>query len=427
MNTSLKHTQKFETAPARLRNLSLEIREIKQKIGSNIDDLLDYICRYLGVILEVRPEVRTILQYPLHKFLPAHGKFSLEKILNFVLANNNLDYHLNHHLLRIFPGAARNELKVTSYDVRDLVAMGIESQIEYLGEEMFLGGDESHKIFGINFAEFMNNAPDMYYTESTLAQLISEKVLKKYRPDLPMGLISCTPGTLSVSHLPRVHRQIQIFLDTLRQLAATPITLDIQFITCKNNFFKQVELEFSPLYLEEERSNSMMLYSELNPQQRSQLFQAIDTSKDAAVCFRKISQLRHLESRYINNAHRTHFLAGYDKHSQQDIIGCMYEGCSVKIRPEIIARQQTINLDLDIEIATIVKPLPALPVRAGEIALPTQLAQHINAQISFAQQNSFLLAGLANPYEDEGEKSFSPARKKEHLMVCCRANVSNTF
>lgn len=333
--------------------------------------------------------------------------------MNILLREETSQHNL--HLLR--EEAAKYNLHLEVYDVSDLITMAAEDRFEYCADEMDWLQEDNHQIFGINFQEILRNAPELYYTESSLARLISEKVLKNTSYDAPRALMSLSRGKLFICHVPPVHQEIRKFLDSLRQLAQIPIHIDLQYIICKNNFFRQVEMAFTPLYLQNDHGASLMLYSHLSLDQEQQLFAAIAKSKDAAVCFKKSFVARHMETRYVSHAYRTHFVAGYDYLKKTDRIGRMYEGTISKIRPQLHPEEQEISLELTLDVAVLTKPLQALPVAEGEIALPTQLTQHIQTQLTIPYKKSLLLAGCANPYEDEGEKSFAPSRKKEHLLL----------
>lgn len=309
------------------------------------------------------------------------------------------------------------QLQNEEYEVSDLVIPAPEGTHVPVESQ----DDRQYKIFGINFADILDNH-ESYYTETILAQLIREKVLQNRMEDFALGLISTRPGKLYIPHHPQVHKEIRQFLDTLRTLARIQIALDIRFITCKNNFFKQVDLEFTPIYAS--GLSAILLYSQLSREEERELSTAIAESNDASICFQQPLTLHHMESRCISHACRTDFLAGRDR-EQNDIIGRMYEGVIARLRPQLQSGQREISLDLEIDVAMLIKPLPTLPVAEGEIALPTQLTQHVKTSIPFSCDRVLLLAGFANPYENEGERSFAPARKKEHLLIYCKVELKN--
>ena len=426
MSTMLQ-TRKLTNHLAKLRNVFIDIKNIAKDIGGSGLQVLEYLSNQMQVKLVIEDEVRQNTRGSLDQGipLPSQGSLSLEDIFHLVLTSNGLSYRLDNRVLHIFlrEETAKNNLQVEIYDVSDLITTAAEEQFDYVSEENNLAEDDEYQVFGLNFKEIVDNAPELYYTESILAQLISEKVLKNRWQNFPMALVSSSYGKLFLSHLPAVHQEIHQFLDNLRQLSQLKLQLTAQFVVCKTNFFKQVELEFLPIYTNGDKGTSMLLCAQLNQEQEDKLFAAVRTSKDAAVCFHKSLNMHHLETRHISHAYRTRFVSGYNEELRCDRLGRMYEGAIVKLRPQVFTEAQELALDLDIDIATIVKPLPTLPIAMGEIAFPSQLTQHNQATIRFPYTHGLLLAGLANPYEEEGEKSFAASRKKEHLMLYWKGQV----
>lgn len=427
MTTALSQTRRMTNVLGKLRHIFVEIDNIKNEIGNTGLHFLQYLSNQMKVKLVIEEDALQKTQGSLEQCLPlpSAGTVSLEEIFDLVISSNGLVYHLDNRALRVFvrEELVKSNLQARLYDVSDLITSAAEEQFSYWGEEPALVQEDPYPVFGLNFAEMLENAPQLYYTESILAQLITEKVLKDRWQNFPLALVSPSPGKLFISHLPHVHDEIEHFLDTLRQLARIPLRLDTRFITCKTNFFKQVKLEFTPLLTNNEHGSSMLLYALLSPEQETELFTAIAGCKDAHVCFSKTLDMHPMETRYVSQANRTLFLAGYDEARKEDRLARMYEGAIVKARPQVHLEDASATLDLEIDVATLVKPLPTLPVADGEIALPSQLTQRSQVSIRFPHKQSLLLAGFANPYEDEGEKSFVASRKKEHLMFYWKMNV----
>ena len=304
--------------------------------------------------------------------------------------------------------------------------MGIEHQFEF-----FAMGDiwqdlqvtSEHPVFGLNFEEIVANNQDLYYSETGIARLIKENVFKDSWQDFPRTMITSSSGKLFISHFPYVHQAIAQFLQRLRHLAQKRIHLATTFIICKSSFFKQMELEFQPIYNEESGGRTMVLWTSLTQEQEQKLFSTVHKSRDAFSMRQRSLCLHHLESRHIARVTQTHFLSGYDARCRQDQVSRMYEGVVSKIRPQLNPEQGTITLDLDIDIAMINKPITSVPIADSEIAIPTQLTQHLRTQLAIPEAQGVLLAGFANPYEEEGDRSFSPARKKDQLLFYFRIDV----
>jgi hypothetical protein len=391
--------------------MTVDIADLKKGAGNRIIEIINYISDRLSLPLHIAPDIAEKIEHPIDRFIPETGTYSLEEILNRVLHSNQMDYHLAEGSLEIIGVYDERNPKLELYDVSDLIGIAADRQFDFSTEENFCENDDTqYQVFGLNFEEMLSH--DLYYTESSIARLIEENIYQGYNS--PHAIITSSPGKLFISNTPSVHQEIQQFLDTLRQRAQMQLVLETTLIVCKNSVFKQLPIEFSTIYNEKGNSRTIAFLSPLSPEQEQCLFSLMKESKDAFCIPQKPLYLHHLESRYILHASRTHFLAGYDSASGQNRIGRMYEGVIARVMPYLSKDKAT--LDLEVSVAMVSKPVASIPVPEGEVAIPSQLTQHLDTQLSLSDSTGVLLAGFANPYEDEGKKSFLPQRKKDQLM-----------
>ena len=426
MTSALSYTQKIKRGFIQLRNTNVDVGRLTEQ-SVKVIDILDYISEKTNFTLQIDSQVRAEANGRVKNgSIPQRGRYSLEQLLDMVLPAKGLDYYLDGTSLHIIRLHADKSPKLELYDVSDLTAMGIEHHFEF-----FAMGDiwqdlqvnSRDQVFGLNFEEIVTNNHDLYYTETGIARLIKENVFRDSWQDFPRTMITSSSGKLFISHFPYVHQAISDFLQRLRDLAQKQIKLDTTFIICKSSFFKQMELEFSTIYNDEGGVRTMALWTALSREQEEKLFNGVQKAKDAFSISQRSLELHHLESRYVARVTQTHFLSGYDALSQQDQVGRMYEGVVSKVRPQLNPEQETITLDLDIDIAMINKPITSVPIADGEIVIPTQLTQHLSTQLAVPESQGVLLAGFANPYEEEGDRSFSSARKKDQLLFYFRVGV----
>ncbi len=319
------------------------------------------------------------------------------------------------------------QLSLVTYAVDDLVTLAAEDNFDSPSNSLSIAPN-NHKVFGVNFEEIGSDLPSSYYNESILAELIKEEVLKKKNYHSAKTITS-VPGKIFISHYPHVHQEIECFLNQLRELAEIPVRMEGNFIGFKNNFFKQSNLTFHPLHLQNDNSNTVLPYAILDEEKSQEILSNIEGTKDAELIHQDSLYLRQGQSRHFYKQNHTDFLAGEGKSGEGksgEFIGRMYEGVVVHVKPQINRKSQDITFCLDVCVVTISKPIPAFPTMGGEIAIPNQLVQKVEAKIRVPWGKNLLLAGFANPYEDKGNKSFSPAKKKENFMLLLRAQMPMT-
>ncbi|BBM86731.1 hypothetical protein [Candidatus Uabimicrobium amorphum] len=381
-----------------------------------LDKAVDYIVSKLGITLELDRYAQQYLQQDLsHLSSLGFETISIEEFLYLALSPQQVKWNINEGVLRIRAAQHKcNKLYLKTYDISDLV---FSSSVL----DKYDAVDKPYKIFGENFEQ--EEIKDNYYTPGEIVAIVKEKVLQKYEYNSTM--ITTMKDKLFIRHYSHVHNHIESFLENLRISLRHRLHIGYGFIAFRSNFFKESNLDFTPIHTIQEKSNNLCLYATVNNSELSCFLQSVTESKSSQVIHKEDLELHQLESRNITNVTKTDFLAGTN--NDGDIVGRMFEGVSLKIQPEIREQKCKIDYNLTVKVASIAKPIPTFPIANGEIAVPNQKLQTIETKISVPYNHTVFLAGFHNPYDLQNDKSFSAHRKKENLMIYINANVESFY
>ena len=381
-----------------------------------LDKAMDYIVSKLGIVLELDNYAKQYLQQDLkHLSSLSFETISIEEFLYLALSPQQVKWNINNGVLHIRAAQQKcDKLYLQTYDISDLFfSNSLLDRYETI--------DKPYKIFGENFEQ--EEIKDNYYTPGEVVAIIKEKVLQKY--EYNSAMITTMKDKLFIRHYSHVHNHIESFLENLRISLRHRLQIKYGFIAFRSNFFKESNLDFTPIHTTQEKSNNLCLYATVNNKELPSFLQSVRESKSSQIIHKEDLELHQLESRNITNVTKTDFLAGSSQ--DRDIVGRMYEGVSLKIQPEIREQKCKIDYNFAIKVASIAKPIPTFPVANGEIAVPNQKLQTIETKISVPYNETVFIAGFHNPYDLQNDKSFSTQRKKENLMIYIHANVESFY
>ncbi|WP_372364647.1 hypothetical protein [Candidatus Uabimicrobium sp. HlEnr_7] len=410
----INDTRKKENIYRKLQEYQLYIDYLVTTLQT-LDKAVDYIVDKLGITVELDINAKEYLQQDLNHFLTlGFETISIEEFLYLTLSPQQVKWKIASDCLQIHSVQSSDKIYLKTYDISDLAFNNTLT-------EKYETIDKPYKIFGENFEQPM--VKDNYYTPGEIVDFIKEKVLQKYEYNSTM--ITTMKEKLFIRHYTHVHNHIQSFLESLRISLRHRLQIKYGFIAFKSNFFKESNLDFTPVHTIQGKSNNLCLYATVDNSKFSSFLQNVQQSKSSELILKENLELHQLESRDIVHVTKTDFLAGTSK--EGDIIGRMFEGVSLKIQPEICEQKCKIDYNLSIKVASITKPIPTFPVAGGEIAVPNQKLQEVDTKVCIPYSKTVFIAGFHNPYDTQNDKSFSTYRKKDNLMIYVNAKVESFY